>query len=66
MNRTLLTTKEAAALLDIQPGTLRKWRGVQKGPEFSRPGGTSRSRAMYEKHEVRAWLASSAKAKVSR
>jgi hypothetical protein len=64
VGKKLLTTKEAATLLDIQPGTLRRWRGTRKGPQFSRSGGTSRSRAMYVERNVRAWIASARKATV--
>lgn len=60
-----LTTRETAALLDIVYGTLRKWHGEGKGPRFSRPGGTSRGRAVYAIEDVKAWIAAE-KAKAKR
>lgn len=60
-----LTTKETAALLDVVYGTLRKWHGSGKGPRFTRPGGTSRGRAVYDLADVKAWITAE-KAKVKR
>ena len=40
--RQLLTEREAAAFLDLQPATLRHWRVQDRGPVFYRIGGAIR------------------------
>lgn len=37
-DRTLLTTKEAAKYLSLQPCTLEKWRSQKKGPKSCKVG----------------------------
>ena len=40
--RQLLTERQAAAFLDLQPATLRHWRAQDRGPVFNRIGGPIR------------------------
>ena len=40
--RQLLTEREAAAFLDLQPATLRHWRVQDRGPVYYRIGGAIR------------------------
>lgn len=44
MNDHLLTETEAAAILTISPATLRRWRWIEKGPQFVKIGGAVRYR----------------------
>ncbi|WP_082737934.1 MULTISPECIES: helix-turn-helix domain-containing protein [unclassified Sphingomonas] len=48
----LLTTKDAAAYLNIKPETLTKWRWAGTGPKYYRVGGAVR----YDKNDVDAFL----------
>lgn len=49
----LMNERQAAALLGIQPTTLRRWRWVGKGPLFVRVGGCIR----YSTEEIAAYIA---------
>ena len=40
--RQLLTEREAAEFLDLQPATLRHWRVQERGPLYYRIGGAIR------------------------
>lgn len=40
--RQLLTEREAAEFLDLQPATLRHWRVQERGPVYYRIGGAIR------------------------
>lgn len=53
-----LTNKDAAQLLSIAPGTLRKWRLADRGPKYTRmPGATPTSgHVRYRRSDVLAWL----------
>ncbi len=53
---TLLSSSHAAALLGIQPQTLRKWRVTGRGPAFVRFGGPM-GRAAYRRATVTEWIA---------
>ena len=53
IERQYLTTTEVADLLRTDPGTLRYWRHVGKGPRSFRPG----RRVLYAVEDVEAWLA---------
>jgi len=44
MNKVLLTTKEAAAYLNIKPETLTTWRWAGKGPKAVKVGSSVRYR----------------------
>ncbi len=54
MESMLLTTPEAASILDISPRTLEKSRSHGDGPPFYKIGRSVK----YRKDEVEAWLAS--------
>lgn len=47
-----LTTKEAAALLRVHPGTLSNWRGENRGPSYLSMGG----RILYSHAALEAWV----------
>jgi hypothetical protein len=51
----LLTNSEAAALLRVQPQTLRKWRLTGRGPRFIKLAGPY-SRALYVRADLEAWI----------
>jgi predicted DNA-binding transcriptional regulator AlpA len=36
--KAILSEKEAAALLDVNPGTLKRWRSEGKGPAYTKDG----------------------------
>jgi hypothetical protein len=46
--------RQVAVQLNIQPGTLRKWRFLGRGPEFIRIGRAVRYRVI----DIEAWIAS--------
>lgn len=48
----LMTTEEAAALLDVQPNTLAKWRRLDAGPPFVKVGRNVR----YRRRDLAEWL----------
>jgi excisionase family DNA binding protein len=48
----LLTTQQAAALLQLSPRTLRRWRVEGKGPPFIRLGSR---RVRYRREAVMDW-----------
>ena len=48
-----LTTKEAAALLRMQPQSMRRWRWAGGGPPFVKLS----NRVLYRVADVEAWLA---------
>jgi predicted DNA-binding transcriptional regulator AlpA len=50
-----LATAAAAAILDLSPSTLAKWRSRKKGPPFHKRG---RRLVHYYEHEIVEWLAS--------
>ena len=52
----LLTTKEAAALLDMSQGSLDQWRSKGLGPPYIKVEGTVR----YQAEEIGKWLKSRA------
>ena len=52
MERLLLTTQEAAALLDVHPATLAAWRSTARGPAFIKLG----SKVGYDRQDIDAWL----------
>lgn len=52
----LLTTAEAAALLRVQPVTLRQWRHRGRGPRFVRLGPSASSHVRYRRGELERWL----------
>lgn len=49
-----MTTAEAAEYLDVKPGTLEKWRYLEKGPRYYKIGG---KRVRYRKSDLDAFLA---------
>lgn len=53
----LLSTREAADLLGIQPGTLKLWRHQGKGPPFIKKGHAAQAGVGYELSAVEAWKA---------
>jgi len=50
----LLTTDEVAAMLQVKPETLAKWRTLGKGPRFTR---LSHTRVRYQRADVDAYIA---------
>lgn len=48
-----LTERQAAALLNLSPETLRSWRSRRRGPPFVRLGGAVR----YDSTALRRWAA---------
>lgn len=50
--KLLMNEKQAAALLSLQPATLRQWRLLGKGPAFYRVGGAIR----YERQALEDFL----------
>jgi predicted DNA-binding transcriptional regulator AlpA len=52
-NAEHFSTKEVAALLDMSPETIRKWRAKNYGPQFSKQLDGS---VVYEKRDIEAWL----------
>jgi predicted DNA-binding transcriptional regulator AlpA len=52
----LLSNRQAAARLGVQPQTLRKWRLEGRGPVFVRLGKHLRSRVGYRASDVESWL----------
>ena len=51
-----LNTREAAALLGLQPGTLRKMRWQGGGPRYIRLGQSRRARVLYRSSDIDEWL----------
>ncbi len=49
----LLTTEQAASLLQLSPRTLRRWRSEGKGPPYVRLGSR---RVRYRRQAIEAWL----------
>lgn len=49
----LLTERQLAALLQVQPGTLRTWRTGKRGPAWRRLG---EKIIRYHRDDVRAWI----------
>jgi len=47
-----LSTHEAAAYLDMSPGTLENWRIIGKGPSFYKPSG----KVYYIKADLDNWI----------
>ena len=54
---SLLNTREVAALLGIQPNTLKLWRHQGKGPKFIKTGDAPQAGVGYEPADVDAWKA---------
>ena len=52
----VLTSREAAAHLGVQPQTLRKWRVSGKGPTYIRLGNSPRARVAYRLRDLDQWL----------
>ena len=48
----LMTTRDVADFLQINPNTLEQWRVRGRGPDFVRVG----SRVRYRREDVEAWL----------
>lgn len=53
----LMTGYEVADLLHINHRTLEAWRYLKKGPPYMRIGPGKRSKIVYYRKEVHAWLA---------
>jgi len=53
---TVVTSREAAQLLRIEPQTLRCWRLKGTGPRFIRFG-AKKGRVVYDLSDIEAWLA---------
>lgn len=53
----LIRSREAAAILGLQPQTLRAWRLRGAGPAYVRVGGGSRGRVLYRPEDVARWIA---------
>jgi hypothetical protein len=54
---SLLNTREAAALLGVQPDTLKLWRHQGRGPRFIKKGDAAQAGVGYEPEDVEAWKA---------
>lgn len=54
----LLTTAQAADFLGLRPQTLRGWRLLGFGPQFFRPGRSSRTPAKYRLTDLQKFLES--------
>lgn len=52
INEHLLTTNETAALLRLQPQTLRVWRSRGRGPRYLKIG----NRVCYRHSDLTSWL----------
>lgn len=50
----LLTTEQAAEILNLQPGTLSRWRYLGKGPPWIRVSGRT---VRYRRSELELWIA---------
>ena len=55
MNNEVMSTKNLAEMLGLQPQTLRIWRSQGRGPQYIRFGG-SKSRVFYRKIDVEVWF----------
>ena len=60
-----LTTEEAALLLRLSPRTLERMRIQGDGPPYFKAGPGKRSRVLYKKAGLEAWVASFAYASTS-
>ena len=49
-----INERKLAAMLNVRPATLRKWRMLGRGPEFRRIGRSVR----YQLKSIEAWIAS--------
>ena len=56
MNR-LLSSKELAEALGLNPQTLRMWRLTGDGPPYVKFGDSKRARVRYDVERVQEWLA---------
>lgn len=52
----LLSTREAADRLGIQPDTLKLWRHQGKGPPFIKMGGAPQAAVGYDPADIEAWM----------
>ena len=52
----VLTTAEAAMILGVRPGTLRKWRARGEGPDWFRLSGAKGGRCSYASTELHRWV----------
>ena len=55
MSNEVMSTRDLADMLGLQPQTLRIWRSQGRGPQYIRFGG-SKSRVFYRKIDVEVWL----------
>lgn len=51
-DEVLLTTDEAAALMRLNPKTLKKWRHMKQGPPYASIG----RRIVYRRRDVQAFI----------
>ena len=51
--KDVLNEKQAAAHIGQQPGTLRQWRSLSKGPAYHKKG----RRVFYKKSDLDSWMA---------
>ena len=52
----MLTTKELAEALGLQPNTLRIWRAAGDGPPFIKFGDGRGGRVRYDQEKCQEWL----------
>ena len=53
----LMTSKQLAEVLGLNPQTLRVWRLNGEGPPYVKFGDAKRARVRYDQHKVEQWLA---------
>ena len=52
-----LTTEEAAAIANVEPSTLKRWRARDVGPPFVKLGNSWMARVFYPRDKLLAWIA---------
>ena len=57
MSAGAINNKEAAALIGVSPNTLKYWRHVGRGPEFTKLGDSPQAGVRYEIADIDAWKA---------
>jgi hypothetical protein len=61
--KEIMDTQEAAAFIGISPRTLEGKRLDGSGPKYIKLGNSKRSKVLYRRHDVEAWLEGFARTK---